>query len=141
MKNIPVYREPFSYARDNDQIDAYRNSRKAAIACKDAIQKAITANYHGWSLDSATALEQLLGQFSMEQICYVLAITVRFKDWDGRISKQNKQWAWTVPVYPDCDSLMNYDQNVRFVVDGVHPGLVDLLINKVRSYASNHKNK
>lgn len=141
MKNIPVYREPFSYARDNDQIDAYRNSRKAAIACKDAIQKAITANYNGWSLDSTTALEQLLGQFSMEQICYVLAITVRFKDWDGRISKQNKQWARTVPVYPDYDSLMNYDQNVRFVVDGVHPGLVDLLINKVRSYASNHKNK
>lgn len=140
MKNIPVYREPFSYARENGQVEDYRASRKAAIACKNAIQKAIAANYNGWSLDTAAALDQLLEQFSMEQICYVLAVTTRFKDWDARISIRNKKWAQSVPVYPDYDSTMQIDQNVRYVVDAVNPGLTDLLITRVRDFPGNHKN-
>lgn len=141
MKAVVVYRNPFDYAREHDEIEVYRESRKASIACKKAIGQAVLENYHGWCLDTATALDQLLEQFSLERICYVLAITVRAKSWDKRISDQNKKWAYTIQVFPDYDSFTQCDQNNRFVVDAVNPGLTNLLINEVRTYAGNHENK
>ena len=67
----------------------------------------------------------------MDRTLYVLANTVWHKDWDGRISQDNKAWARTIPVYEDTDSW-GYDLNTSFVVDKSHPGLTDIFLNQVR---------
>ena len=36
MKNLPVYKHPASYAREHDELAAYRASNQANAACKDA---------------------------------------------------------------------------------------------------------
>lgn len=37
MKDIPVYRFPAEYARENGELELYRASNKANTACKEAI--------------------------------------------------------------------------------------------------------
>ena len=67
----------------------------------------------------------------MERIQYVLANTVRVKEWDARISPANKEWAQKIPIVPNPDSWGN-DRNCYFVLDQAHPGLVNQLISHFR---------
>jgi len=61
---------------------------------------------------------------------YVLAATVRHFDYDGRISRDNKRWANTIPAYQNGDGMEN-DRSVQFVVSS-HPGLTDLFLTGAR---------
>ena len=56
---------------------------------------------------------------------------MRQKDFDGRISHDNKAWAKTIPVCVDPDGFGG-DRNVYFVVDRPHTGLTDLFLTQVR---------
>ena len=120
-----VYRHTAAYAREHNELPQYRESLQANIACKEAIEKAVSENYHGWSADTKTAAAQVMVQFPVERIQYVLAATVQQKDWDGRISDDNKAWAKTIPV---ADEQNRY----YFVVDQCHPGLTDLFVKRFR---------
>jgi len=37
MKNIPVYRHSAAYAVEHGELEAYKTSRLAGVACRDAI--------------------------------------------------------------------------------------------------------
>ena len=64
-------------------------------------------------------------QFGHERILYVLAITIRQKDWDGRFSADNKQWAKTVPVAENPDAW-GTDRNCYLAVNS-HSGWLTCL--------------
>ena len=130
-KGMPVYRHDAAYAREHDELPLYRESYQANIACKEAIEKAINDNYGNNRLNSQAVMEMLSAEFSIERIQYVLANTVQYKDWDGRISRANREWAQTVPVIPNPDSWGG-DRNCYFVVDQAHTGLVDLFVTHFR---------
>ena len=98
---------------------------------EEAIEKAINCNYRDNCLDSKSAFAQVAEMFGTERLKYVLAVTVRQKDWDGRISHENKAWAKTVPVADNQDAFGS-DRNCYFVVDQAHTGLVDLLVTYAR---------
>ena len=53
MKNLPVYKHPASYAREHDELSAYRASNQANAACKEAIEAAIRDHYRDNRLDAA----------------------------------------------------------------------------------------
>ena len=129
--NIPVYRETAAYAFAHGETDAYRASYKANMACKTAIADAISSNYADNRLCSEKALESLKNGFGMDRIAFVLAVTVRSKDCDARFSDANKAWAKAVSVSADEDDW-GQDRNRAFIIDSVHPGLVDLLVTRVR---------
>lgn len=126
----PIYFHSATYAHEHGELDQYRASHKANIACKEAIEQAIADNYQDNCLSSA-CVQQVLQQFDYGRIFYVLANTVRQKDHDGRISRDNKAWAQTIPVCEDKDGF-GYDQNVYFVVDRSHTGLMDLFLTQAR---------
>ena len=134
----PVYRQSAAYAREHGEQDAYRASNKANMECKDAIVDAIYNNYHDNRLDTKTTLAQLAPKFGLERVSYLLAVTVQFKDHDGRFSDANKAWAKSVPVTPNGTEWGN-DRNVYLVVDQAHPGLVDLLVTQVRKELAQEK--
>jgi len=125
MDETAVYPHTAAYAREHNELPQYRESLQANIACKEAIEKAVGENYHRWSVDTKTAAAQVMAQFPVERIQYVLAATVQQKDWDGRISDDNKAWAKTIPV---ADEQNRY----YFVVDQCHPGLTDLFVKRFR---------
>ena len=129
----PIYFHSATYAHEHGELDQYRASHKANIACKEAIEQAIADNYRDNRLGPA-CVQQVLQQFDPGRIFYVLANTVRQKEHDGRISRDNKAWAQTIPVCEDKDGF-GYDRNISFVVDRSHPGLMDLFLTQARDIA------
>ena len=129
LKELPVYPYPADHAREQGELDVYRASFRANVSCKDAIEAAIRDNYHDNRLDTA-AVGQVAEQFGQERMLYVLAATVRHFDYDGRISRDNKRWANTIPAYQNGDG-MDSDRSVQFVVSS-HPGLTDLFLTQAR---------
>ena len=129
LRELPVYPYPADHAREQGELDVYRASFRANVSCKDAIEAAIRDNYRDNRLDTA-AVGQVAEQFGQERMLYVLAATVRHFDYDGRISRDNKRWANTIPVYENKDG-MDSDRSVQFVVSS-HPGLTDLFLTQAR---------
>lgn len=126
----PLYLYPASYARDNWELDVYRASKKACLACKDAIETAISEHYYNNRLHPG-AVSKVLEKFRPEQVTYVLACTIQHKDWDARFSADNKAWAKTVTTHKDKGSYSN-DSTLQFVIDQTHPGIVDLFATQLR---------
>ena len=129
QRNLPVYHNTAQYAREHEELDQYRKSRQTNIACKQAIEAAIREHYHDNTLDTAAA-RQVVDAFGYDRTLYVLAVTVQQKDWDGRISQENKQWAKTIPV-PENRIDGGSDRNISLIV-GSHTGLMDLFLTEVR---------
>ena len=131
LQKLPVYRGSGSYARENNELEQYRESRKANVTCMEAINSAIAENYGDNRLNVNQAIRQVVDTFGYERTLYVLANTIQHKDWDGRFSTDNKRWAASQPVAQDVDGFGS-DRNVYFVVDQAHPGLVDMFTTYLR---------
>ena len=130
LRDLPVYPYPADHAREQGELDVYRASFRANVSCKEAIESAIREHYRDNRLDAGAAVGQVAEQFGQERMLYVLAATVRHFDYDGRISRDNKRWANTIPVYESKDG-MDSDRSVQFVVCS-HPGLTDLFLTGAR---------
>ena len=127
--DVQVY--PFSaeVADENGDLEWYRQSYKLNIACKDAIENAISRHYKNNILDTV-AIQNVITQFGWPRTAFVLANTVRNKDWDARFSSDNKEWAKRIPIYPDTNSY-GENKRLRYVVNS-HSGLTDLFISALR---------
>ena len=138
MKNIPVYKHSASYAREHDELAAYRASNQANTACKEAIEAAIRDHYRDNRLDAA-AVDQVVRQFGYDRAFYILAITVCQADWDRRYSPDNRAWAnaMSIPANPDA---WGTDRNCYLAVSS-HPGLVDLFLSQTRKAYAQERQK
>lgn len=121
--DVPVYREMANYAYEAGELDMYRASRDANMACKEAIEAAISENFSNNHLSTEAAVTSVFEQFSPERVQYVLANTIQHKENDGRIHQSLKDWASEIEVCPE-------DANF-FIVDKVNPGLVSLFVIEV----------
>lgn len=128
--DLPVYQHSAGYAQEHGELEAYRASHEANVACWDMIETAIAENYRDNRLCEG-AVAQVVEQFGYERLLYVLANTVKEKENDGRISQSNREWAKAIPVAEDKDAW-NQNHNRYFIVDRCNPGLVDLFIKQIR---------
>lgn len=131
MKNVPLYKYPFSYAVEHQELDQYRLSNTANSRCRDAIEAAIRENYRDNRLNVA-GVEQVLAEFGAERTRYVLANTVRHADWDQRYSRANKAWATNIvaSVHYEVDPMLG-DPTLKYRITQAHPCLVDCFINQI----------
>jgi hypothetical protein len=129
MGKPPIYRQSASYAREHGELDAYRESKNANIACKQAVEKSIRENYHDNRLNT-DSVQQVAAEFGFERLMYVLANSVQRKDYDGRFSRDNKAWAQTISVCEDTN-YFGEDRRCEFEVDS-HPGLTDMFVTRAR---------
>ncbi len=126
----PVYKFPASYAKEHGETAEYRESFKANIACKAAIEDAIARYYHDNRLDAACT-EEVVSRFGMERTAYVIAATLQDREWDGRISPENKAWAKGIRIPSDQDAWGG-NRTREYVVSRPHPGLLNLFATLVR---------
>ena len=126
-KHLPVYYHSAGYAKEFHETVEYNASYKLNVACRNAICEAIDEHYKNNSLDEAGA-HNIIERFGYERPMVILANTVQQKAWDGRFSPENRKWAETVPA--PCDMLA--ERGRRFMIDKVHPGIVNLFIDQVR---------
>ena len=131
FKKTPIYRHSARFAVTNNEVDLYRGSYRANMECCKAIENAVYENYHNNCLDTKTVSSQLGQTFGLERVSYILANTIRAKNDDGRISSVNKSWAASFPAIDD-KSEGGSGINFSFIVDRVHPGLLDMVVNRIR---------
>ena len=126
--DVPVYYEPFSYAKENDEVDLYRTSYRLNSECKQAIHEAIADNYDGMYLGD-DAVDQVVRQYGMERVGYILANTLHHKSYDGRFSHGNKEWAEQVSTPEHNADRMTF--RTDWVVDS-HPAILDGFVTMFR---------
>lgn len=119
LNEIPLIRTPLASSQNGAEAMAFWRSSYANNSCRDALETAISANFKDNHFNADAALDTVLAQFSAERIGYVLACTIRNRDWDGRISPRCKKWAKTVEV---DETNMVYP-----AMKTAHSGLVNLL--------------
>lgn len=78
QRELPLYRHDAAYAREQGNLDLYRASRRANIACKEAIEASLSEHYRDNRLDR-DAVPQVIEQFGYTRTLYVLANTVQQK--------------------------------------------------------------
>lgn len=128
MKKVPIYRNTGEYAREHGELELFRASNRANLECRAAIEEAIGKNFDGMYLQKGAA-RPVIQEFGAERVLYVLANTVQRKDWDGRFSRDNKQWAQTVII--PADVVMGTDRRIFCVVES-HPAVLDGFIHMAR---------
>ena len=126
--DVPVYYEPFGYAKENDEVDLYRTSYRLNSECKQAIHEAIADNYDGMYLGDG-AVDQVVRQYGMERVGYILANTLHHKSYDGRFSHGNKEWAEQVSTPEHNADRMTF--RTDWVVDS-HPAILDGFVTMYR---------
>lgn len=92
LRSLPVYTFSATFAKEHGELETYRTSHRANVACKNAIEEAISSHYRDNRFDGS-CVDEVIDRFGMERVAFVLANTVQDKDWDGRISHDNKAWA------------------------------------------------
>ena len=133
--DVPVYYEPFSYAKENDEVDLYRTSYRLNSECKQAIYEAIADNYDGMHLGDG-AVNQVVKQYGMERVGYILANTLRYKNYDDRFSHSNKEWAEQVGT-PENNARI-----IKFRADWVvtsHSAVLDGFVTMYREKLEKQK--
>lgn len=133
--DVPVYYEPFSYAKENDEVDLYRTSYRLNGECKQAIHEAIADNYDGMHLGDG-AVNQVVKQYGMERVGYILANTLRYKNYDDRFSHSNKEWAEQVGT-PENNARI-----IKFRADWVvtsHSAVLDGFVTMYREKLEKQK--
>ena len=129
QRTTPVYTQPPDYAREHGELDKYRESKRLNVLCKEAIEQSVRDNYRDNRLDADAVWRDVTAQFGSKRAAFVLAMTVREKDYDGRFSRENKAWAKTQPLPPDPEHRGLY---CSYVVDKAHPVLTDALVTHAR---------
>ena len=129
LRIAPVYLHSAAYASEHGELAQYQASYQANSACKEAVEQAINAHYGDNRLDTGSAVKEVMEKFGPERVEFILANTIRHKDGDGRISRDNKAWAKTIPMPEDGGEPRQW---AYLVVDSVNPGLTDLFTRQAR---------
>ena len=124
----PVYKGTLAQAMEERDVDAYLDSRKLNIDCKKAIEEAIALKFDGLHLEEDAAT-QVLEQFGEERMTFVMANTLRELSYDGRFSRQNKDWAEHIEIPENINQGKNLNQD--YVIES-HPAVLDGFIDMVR---------
>jgi len=111
-------------ARKRGELALWRASHKANIACKHSIEAAIRRDFDGMYLKPDCA-ESVIAEYGFKRVNFVLANTLKEKDYDGRFSPANKEWAEHFFVPPDDG------HNPSFCVES-HSAVLDGFINEAR---------
>ena len=121
-----TYPYPYSAAeaRKRNELSLWRESHKANIACRDAIEDAIRRNFDGMYLNE-DCLAPVLTAYGYKRTAWVLANTLHELKWDGRFSYANKHCAEKIYIPTDLN------HNSDFVVRS-HPAVLDGFVSFYR---------
>ena len=126
MPKIPFYDKPIDYAKENGELDKWRESMRENRRCAKEIENLIAEFHDGSHLASDSVIDGALKQFSEERVTLVLASTVQNKSWDGRFSQSNKDWAAGIDV-PD-------NGKGHEIQSDAHPALLNGVISDYRKH-------
>jgi len=128
MKDNFPYLYPYSLhdAKQRGELGLWRESHRENIACKKAIEDAIRKDFDGMHLKEGCA-GSIVEQYGFKRVAWVLSNTLQQKDWDGRFSPSNKEWAAQTYIPGDAD----HDRTADYIVES-HPAVLDGFVSEYR---------
>ena len=107
-----------TYAKENDEVDLYRTSYRLNSECKQAIHEAIADNYDGMYLGDG-AVDQVVRQYGMERVGYILANTLRYQNLTSLNRRVLVELVESITVYDKEHIHIQYrfDQEIRNVLE------------------------
>ena len=123
-----VYMGTLEKAMQERNVDAYLDSRKLNIDCKNAIEQAIAEGFNGMRLNPDVAVG-VIEKYGEERVAFVLANTLKQLSHDGRFSDGNKRWADGIDIPENISRGM--DLNRDYIV-GSHPAVLNGFIDMAR---------
>lgn len=126
-RDVPIYLQTGDYAREHDEREMLRVSRRADEACRDAIDNGIREHYDGSHLDSSF-LPQIIEDFGAERVEYILATTLREHTYDQRYSRENQEWAAGIEISESEQTRLN-------CLLTSHPVVINGIVDNVRKNA------
>ena len=124
MNETYLYRGSAQEARSRNELSLWRESHRANVACREAIEDTIRRNFDGMNLDPE-CLTPVLEEYGYKRTEWVLAATLRELQWDGRFHPANKEWA--ARHFIPKDERHNVDITVRS-----HPAILDGFVTLYR---------
>lgn len=124
----PLYLSDLSYAAEHGNADAYLDSRKLNLECKQAIEASIGSHFDRYHL-AQNAAADVVETYGAERVSFVLACTVQHLKSDGRFSKDTKEWADGFIIPENFSRGM--DLNADYIVTS-HPAVLDGFIDLAR---------
>jgi hypothetical protein len=119
---IAVYKSSVATALKNNEMETLWQSRDLNIECGQAIDKAVSDNTKFGEMagtqwvDTEKALKSVIEEFGADRVAWVLATNVHEATFDGRFSKDNKDWANGFNIEAKCDIHLSPN---RTIVDGL----------------------
>jgi len=124
--DIAVYKQPFAYAREHDELDQFHQGRELNAACAAAIDKAVNeSRYDTHCYNLKAAAKKVIAEFGAERVDWVLANTIQKWCYDGRYSDSNKKWARGYDIPSEASSF----------ICNTHPYVLDGFIDCAREAA------
>ena len=102
MNDTYLYPYSSAEARERNELSLWRESHKANIACRNAIEDTIRQNFDGMHLHK-DCLTPVLEEYGYKRTAWVLANTLHELKWDGRFGHANKQWAEKIYIPTDLN--------------------------------------
>ena len=134
--NKNVYMKSPDYARENGELDSYRESlrlnKECAGAIDAAIKECVVTDRPGYRL-TPESVSKVIDTYGEQRVSVVLANTVRIADWDGRYGKDTRDWANGVAMPEVRDNRAFYSS--------AHPAVVDGYVRLARKEIDNPEKK
>lgn len=90
---VPLYKEDITTAKNNGEVELYKQSLNYNKACAKDIDKAIHSYYADNNFDARAALKELSDKYDAERITHIVAAHIANHDYDGRYHKDVVDWA------------------------------------------------
>lgn len=124
LKDVPIVTISYLEAKQNNQIDALRNSIMVSRACRDFIDQNFPVEYENRNLKGFT--QTLMDKFGLERSMYTLAATIQRKNLDGRFRQEVKNRAAAFPF--DSDNM-----RLKFLTER-HPVMINRAVCRPSEY-------
>ncbi len=121
FKDIPICTQSFLIAKQNNNLDGFRNSITASKACTKFIDGNLSKEYENRNLKGL--VKELEEQFGIERTMYTIAATIQLKNHDRRFTREVKDRAAGFSFADD-------DMRLKFLTE-MHPVMLNHLYEKL----------
>ena len=120
-----MYKKTREEARRCGETTNWRENVKQNKECANGIKTFISHYFDGMYLEDG-CVHDVINAYGYDRTMWVLAATVKYRDYDGRFSRDNRKWADSI-----IPSYFAREEFQRYVCEA-HPAILDGFIGMVR---------
>lgn len=128
---MDIYKSSLKYAKENGELERYRESMNLCDECGTFISHSIAENFNNNYLDVKKVTAEAAGKYGFERAMLMLALRVDSLKYDWRFTADNKEWAQKLLAdYPNAEEIR---KTADRTLGTAHPVLLNAVTEELRS--------